>query len=145
VARHAKRRIGHYGAMPDLATPAPNADAWFTVPMLSGRLVHLEPLRLEHAPGYLAAAGTGEDAEEAFRWMALPGPRSVDEAAAQIVVALAARARGERFAYAQLDARPGEVIGSPSLYDVLPALRTLSIGHTGLGRRWWRTGHNTES
>jgi N-acetyltransferase len=131
--------------MPDRATPAPAPDAWFTMPVLSGCLVRLEPLTLEHAPGYLAAAGTGEAAEETFRWMALPAPRTVDEAAAQIVVALAARARGERFAYAQLDARTGEVIGSTSLYDVLPALRTVSIGHTWLGRRWWRTGHNTES
>ena len=26
-----------------------------------------------------------------------------------------------------------------------PAARALAIGHTWLGRRWWRTGHNTES
>jgi RimJ/RimL family protein N-acetyltransferase len=131
--------------MSDRARPAAAHDAWFTMPVLSGRLVRLEPLMLEHAPGYLGAAGTGDAAEETFRWLALPPPTTVEEATAQIVVALAARARGERFAYAQLDARTGEVIGSTSLYDVLPSLRTLSIGHTWLGRRWWRTGHNTES
>ena len=32
-----------------------------------------------------------------------------------------------------------------SLYEINPALRTLAIGHTWLGRKWWRTGANTES
>jgi RimJ/RimL family protein N-acetyltransferase len=39
----------------------------------------------------------------------------------------------------------GEVAGTTSLYDVAPATRTLAIGHTWLGARWWRRGHNTES
>ena len=42
-------------------------------------------------------------------------------------------------------ARSGDVAGSTSFYDVNPALRTLAIGHTWLARRFWRTGHNTES
>ena len=41
---------------------------------------------------------------------------------------------------------PGDrFIGTTSLYEVVPAVRTLAIGHTWLGRAWWRTGHNTES
>ena len=72
-------------------------------------------------------------------------PASLAGAHEQIVAALAARARGERFAYAQLDAHTGEVMGTTSYYDVVPALRTIAIGHTWLGTRWWRTGHNTES
>ena len=39
----------------------------------------------------------------------------------------------------------GEFAGSSSYYEVDPALRTIAIGHTWLGKRWWRTGHNTES
>ena len=35
--------------------------------------------------------------------------------------------------------------GTSSYYDIVPAVRTIAIGHTWLGRRWWRTGHNTES
>jgi RimJ/RimL family protein N-acetyltransferase len=58
---------------------------------------------------------------------------------------LAKRASGFRFPYAQIDARTGEFAGTTSYYDVNPALRTVSIGHTWLGKRWWRTGHNTES
>lgn len=120
-------------------------DHWYALPVLRGRLVRLEPLSIEHAPGYLAAAGAGEDAEEVFRWMSVAAPATQEAAEQHIYAALGARARGERFAYAQLDAGTGEVAGTTSLYEVVPALRTLAIGHTWLGRRWWRSGHNTES
>jgi N-acetyltransferase len=121
------------------------SDIWYALPVLSGDLVRLEPLAIEHAPGYLAAAGSGPDAEETFRWMYPPPPGSRPDAEQQILVALAARARGERLAYAQLDARTGQFIGTSSYYEINPALRGLGIGHTWLGKRWWRTGHNTES
>ena len=128
-----------------MAATAIDADLWYAMPVLSGSLVRLEPLAIEHAAGYLAAAGSGAEAEEAFRWMKVPAPASVEDAQTHIATALAARGRGERFAYAQLDASTGEVIGTTSLYDIVPALRTLAIGHTWLGPRWWRRGHNTES
>jgi N-acetyltransferase len=120
-------------------------DDWYTLPVLSGRLIRLEPLAYEHAEGYLAAAGTGDEAEEVFRWMYPAAPKSLDDARAHISAGLASRARGERFPYAQIDAASGEVAGTSSFYDVVPAVRTIAIGHTWLGRRWWRTGHNTES
>ena len=122
-----------------------SAAEWYALPVLSGTLVRLEPLAVEHAAGYRAAAGTGPEAEEAFRWMGVAAPTTPEPAHDQVVAALAARARGERLPYVQLDARTREVIGTTSLYDVVPAARTLAVGHTWLGRRWWRTGHNTES
>jgi RimJ/RimL family protein N-acetyltransferase len=129
--------------------PPASADAWYALPVLEGVLVRLEPLTVEHAPGYLAAAGTGADAEEVFRWLnpsgTLGAPASLDEARTHIMTALAARARGERFPYAQVDVASGLVIGTTSYYDVVPAVRTIAIGHTWLGRRWWRTGRNAES
>jgi RimJ/RimL family protein N-acetyltransferase len=115
------------------------------MPVHTGRLVRLEPMTIEHAPGYLSAAGTGADAEEVFRWLSESPPHTVDDAIGQIERALASRAQGQRFAYTQFDAVTGEFAGSTSLYDVNPALRTLAIGFTWLGRSWWRTGHNTES
>ncbi len=120
------------------------------MPVLQGERIRLEPLAVEHAGGYLAAAGTGEDAEEVFRWLRTPGsgraePLTLADAQNHIVHALAARARGERFAYAQIDVSTDSFAGSTSLYEVNPALRTLGIGHTWLGRPWWRTGHNTEA
>jgi RimJ/RimL family protein N-acetyltransferase len=126
-------------------------ELWYALPRLAGRLIRLEPLTLEHAPGYLAAAGSGPDAAEVFRWLH-PGPGAssrepvtLADAERQILVALAARARGERLPYAQVDAVTGEVAGTTSYYEVNPAARALAIGHTWLGRRWWRTGHNTEA
>jgi N-acetyltransferase len=122
-----------------------NSDLWYALPVLKGELIRLEPMTIEHAAGYLAAAGTGEGAAEVFRWLSTRAPRSTDEAREQVAAGLAARAAGVRFPYAQIDAVTGEFAGTTSLYDVVPALRTLAIGHTWLGRRWWRTGHNTES
>ncbi len=125
-------------------------DDWYAMPVLPGRLVSLRPLVAEDAEGYLAAAGTGPSAEEVFRWLNTVGsasgaPRTLDDARVDVAGALALRARGERFAYAQVDARTGEFAGSTSFYEVAPAVRALGIGHTWLGTRWWRTGHNTES
>lgn len=120
-------------------------DQWYAMPVHTGRLIRLEPMTIEHAPAYLAAAGADTDAEEVFRWLTEWPPRTVDDAAGQIERALAARARGQRFAYAQFDVGTGEFAGSTSLYEINPATRTLAIGFTWLGRRWWRTGHNTES
>jgi RimJ/RimL family protein N-acetyltransferase len=126
-------------------------EAWYALPVLSGSLIRLEPLAIEHAPGYLAAAGTGADAEETFRWLSPPSgaalrqPVTLADAEAHILDGLAARARGLRFPYAQVDAVTGEVAGTTSYYEVNPAVRAIAIGHTWLGKRWWRTGHNTES
>ncbi|MET0492596.1 MAG: GNAT family protein [Actinoplanes sp.] len=72
-------------------------------------------------------------------------PVTVDDAAAHIVAALGARARGSRLPYAQIDATTGEFAGTTSLADPDPGQRTVSIGYTWLGRRWWRSGMNTEA
>jgi len=130
--------------------PGVSDDLWWAMPVLAGRLIRLEPLALEHAPGYLAATGTGEAAAEVFRWMSPPGgavaqPVTLEDATRHIADALAARGRGARLPYAQIDAATGEFAGTTSFYEVNPALRTLSIGHTWLGRRFWRTPLNTES
>jgi RimJ/RimL family protein N-acetyltransferase len=136
---------GPAGIMPGMSD-----DLWWAMPALAGRMIRLEPLAAEHAPGYLAAAGTGEAAAEVFRWLSPPGgavaqPGTLEDATRHLAAALAARARGARLPYAQIDAATGEFAGTTSFYEVNPALRALGIGHTWLGQRWWRTGHNTES
>lgn len=120
------------------------------MPVLAGRLVRLEPLTVEHAPGYLEAAGDAGQAEEIFRWQspvggALAAPTTVDDAVRHVTAALAARARGRRFPYAQLDARTGGFAGTTSLTDLDPVQRSLTIGYTWLGQRWWGTGVNAEA
>ena len=103
-------------------------------------------MTVEHAAGYLAALGSAEDTEEILRWINVALPKTVDDAEQHVLAALAARARGERFAYAQYRRRhrPSSPARPRSTTCPRP-LRTLAIGHTWLGRRWWRTGHNTES
>jgi N-acetyltransferase len=66
------------------------------MPVLRGRRIRLEPLTLEHAPGYLAAAGRGAEGAEVFRWLSPPGgalaqPITVADATRHIAHALAAR------------------------------------------------------
>jgi N-acetyltransferase len=112
---------------------------------LVGTKVRLDPLLIEDAEGYFAAAHSDEGATEVFHWLADGPPRTTRQAQEQIAAALTARTRGERLAYAQRDLTTGQFIGTTSLYEVSPAVRTLAIGHTWLGRRWWRTGHNTDS
>jgi RimJ/RimL family protein N-acetyltransferase len=125
------------------------SDAWYALPVLGGRRVRLEPLAVEHAAGYLAAAGDGAEAAEVFRWLTTPGdtahPATIEDARRHILASLAARAGGVRFPYAQIDVTTGEFAGTTSYYEVNPGLRTVAIGHTWIGKRWWRTGFNTES
>lgn len=123
---------------------------WYAMPVLSGPRIRLEPLTIEHAPGYLAAAGPPAEAEEIFRWQsaaggALPVPTTLADATAHITTALAARATGKRLPYAQIDTRTGEFAGTTSLGDLDPVSRSLLIGYTWLGRRWWGTGANPEA
>jgi RimJ/RimL family protein N-acetyltransferase len=128
------------------ASPAPEPARWYAQETLVGAKVTLVPLQPEHAEGYAAAVRSDDGAEQVYRWLGrAPIPVTAELARAEILAALAARARGERFPFAQLDSVTGEVLGTTSYYDVVPELRTLSIGYTWLGRRWWRTGHNTES
>ena len=128
------------------ASPAPEPDRWFALTELHGPRVRLVPLRIEHADEYLAALHSDGGADEVVRWLGSgPAPKDVAGAEQQILTALAARARGERLAYAQLDAATGEFIGTTSFYEITPGARAIAIGHTWLGRRWWRTGHNTDS
>lgn len=126
------------------------SELWYALPVLSGVRVRLEPLALEHAAGYLAAAGTPEEAADVFRWLSPPSgpmaaPATLADARLHILEALRARAHGTRLAYAQFDAHSGEFIGTTSLYEINPVARSLAIGHTWLGRRWWRRGYNADS
>lgn len=129
--------------MPVPARPADNIPQWYALPVLTGEKVRLEPLAIEHAAGYFAASR--DHSEEVFRWLTLPPPHDEGAARDQIASALMARAAGDRLAYAQIDAATGEFAGTTSFYEVYPAVRAIGIGHTWLGRRWWRTGHNTDS
>jgi RimJ/RimL family protein N-acetyltransferase/nitroimidazol reductase NimA-like FMN-containing flavoprotein (pyridoxamine 5'-phosphate oxidase superfamily) len=122
---------------PYLADPSP----WHTAPVLRGRHVILEPLAPSHVDGLFAA--TADD--EVWHHLPTPRPRDRDDLAAQVTGMLRAQHLGERVAWAQRDALTGAVVGMTSYHDVDDDRRSLGIGHTVIGRPWWRTGINTEA
>jgi RimJ/RimL family protein N-acetyltransferase len=132
--------------MPASASPAPEPDRWYAQEELTGPKVRLVPLQYEHTAGHFSALHSDGGADQVVQFLGRgPAPVTEDEAREEILAALAARARGERFAFAQIDAGTGEFIGTTSFYEVSPATRSIAIGYTWLGKHWWRTGHNTDS
>jgi RimJ/RimL family protein N-acetyltransferase len=65
--------------------------------------------------------------------------------ATEVDGALQAFVAGARVPFVLRLASTGEVAGTTSYYDIDPANRTIAIGYTALGRRWWRTAVNTEA
>lgn len=114
---------------------------WHTAAPMRGHLVALEPLAPGHADGLLAAIGDDEV------WQFLPSlrPQTTEEMTEHIAVASRQQWQGERVSWAQCDPETGEVMGMTSYHDIDPVTRAVGIGHTILGRRWWRTGVNTEA
>ncbi|NRF68077.1 GNAT family N-acetyltransferase [Aquincola sp. S2] len=100
--------------------------------------VRLEPLGLQHEAGLAAAAADGELWK--LRITSVPAPH---ETRAYIETALAAREAGHRFAFVVLDAITGEVIGSSSYHDIVPALDRLEIGYTWYALSRQRSAVNT--
>jgi RimJ/RimL family protein N-acetyltransferase len=113
-------------------------DAWKNRPTLSGEHVRLEPLDAEHAEGLFEA---GSD-PAIWTWLAVRQPDEVEGMQGIIGKALA---DGTRLAWAQVDAKSGEVAGTTSFYQIDATNRILSIGHTWIGKRWQRTPLNSEA
>ncbi len=100
--------------------------------------VRLAPLGLEHEEGLKAAAADGELWN--LRVTSVPEP---DKTRAYIELALAGREAGHRFPFAVLDAASGEVLGSTSYHDIVPAIDRLEIGWTWYAKRVQRSAVNT--
>ncbi len=135
-------------AEPDagVTTPLPEylrpiRSAWLTAVPMRGEHVILEPLDLSHVEELFAA--TADD--EVYRWLTRTRPDSEAGLAGQVQEALRAYQRGLRVPWVQRSALTGEVIGTTSYHDLDEVNRVLGIGYTMLGRRWWRTGVNTEA
>ena len=116
--------------------------AAFTRPVepvaLAAGPIRLEPLARDHVPGLQAAAADGELWN--LRFTSVPAP---DETAAYVETALKGQADGQRLPFAVLDAATGEVLGSTSYHDIVPALARLEIGYTWYARRVQRSAVNT--
>lgn len=105
---------------------------------LSMRGVALVPLALSHEDGLRAAAADGELWK--LRITSVPEPQ---ETRGYIETALQMREAGQRFAFAVTDEASGQVLGSTSYHDILPAVKRLEIGYTWYAKRCQRTHINT--
>lgn len=114
---------------------------WFASVTLTGPGLTLTPLSLDDAAGYLQALGDDAAAAEVAAHLSFHPPRTLAEATAHVTQAITTPGR---LAYAQRSA-DGTIIGTTSFYDVDPALRALAVGHTWIGRPYWRSGVNTAS
>jgi len=102
--------------------------------------VRLEPLALHHEAGLRRAAADGE--LWTLRVTSVPDP---DGTRGYIERALQAFAEGHRLAFAVLDATSGEVIGSSSYHDIVPAVERLEIGYTWYAKSRQRTHVNASA
>jgi N-acetyltransferase len=102
---------------------------------LEARGVRLQPLTLAHEAGLKAAASDGELWK--LRITSVPEPQ---ETRAYIEAALQTT---NRFAFAVTDAVSGEVLGSTSYHDIVPAIQRVEIGYTWYAARCQRTHINT--
>ena len=100
--------------------------------------VRLEPLALSHEDGLRAAAADGELWK--LRITSVPEPH---ETRAYSETALKMREHGHRFAFAVRDDATGEVLGSTSFHDILPAVKRVEIGWTWYRKSVQRSHVNT--
>lgn len=96
----------------------------------------LEPLHLAHEAGLRAAAADG--ALWQLSYTSVPEP---EQTRAYIEQALAMQAAGHRLPFAVR--LGGEVVGSTSYHDIVPAIARLEIGYTWYAQRHWRSSLNT--
>jgi RimJ/RimL family protein N-acetyltransferase len=110
---------------------------------LAGRLVRLEPLRLEHAADLFA--GYDED-RSVFRWLPQPRPPETEAEMRTLVERhLALRDRGDEIAFAQVSAATGRAVGITKYLSIAIADSGLEVGGTWLAKAAQRTGVNREA
>ncbi len=107
---------------------------------LTGRIVRLEPLSMEHAPDLTLA---GRD-ESIWKFMRYGVVTTEEQMRALIQYLLEAQARGTDLPFAVVHLASGKAIGMTRYMDIQPANRALEIGGTWYAVAYQRTGVNTE-
>jgi RimJ/RimL family protein N-acetyltransferase len=105
---------------------------------LSDARVRLVPLGLEHVDALRAAAADGELWN--IRVTSVPDP---EDTQGYVERALQGRREGHRLAFAVIDLASGEVVGTTSYHDIVPAIDRLEIGFTWYAKRVQRSHVNT--
>jgi RimJ/RimL family protein N-acetyltransferase len=116
--------------------------SWRVPVTLGGPALQLTPLRLSDTHDFLTALGGPDEATEVLRYLSYYPPRDLEQTRAIILAALTDPVR---VPYAQRLADTGEFVGTTSFYEINEPLRSIAIGHTWIGRRFWRSGVNRES
>lgn len=109
---------------------------------LVGSVVRLEPLATRHSQELFAVLGNDD---EAWRWMIVKTPTSVEEMSAIVDRYLNDLILGTREPYAVVHLESKKTIGTTSFMDISRHDRTLEIGSTIYAREFWRTAVNTET
>lgn len=107
---------------------------------LTGSLVRLEPLGLEHLPG-LAEVGLDP---AIWRWT-VARPSSEADLRAWLDTALEAAHEGRELPFATIDAKTDRPIGSTRYLNFVPEHRRVEIGWTWLATGAQRSGANREA
>ena len=113
---------------------------WVEPVTLTGRLVRLEPLSLDHLDG-LAAVGL----DPAIWRFTVARPTDRDGLRRWIEAALAAAAAGTEQPFATIELGSGRPIGSSRYMSIVPDHRRLEIGWTWLTPSWQGRGANREA
>ncbi|HWO88252.1 MAG TPA: GNAT family N-acetyltransferase, partial [Gemmatimonadales bacterium] len=107
---------------------------------LEGRIVRLEPLRLQHVEPLSAVALD----PELWRWTWDP-VTSVADLRRYVETALAEEVEGRSLPFVIFDRKSGAPIGSSRYGNIAPRHRRLEIGWTWVGRAWQGKGANVEA
>jgi N-acetyltransferase len=114
-------------------------EAW-SVPVLEGRIVRLEPLAPEHEQGLWEASRD----PQTWRWLSVLQPQTREAWTAFLGQALAARAAGAELPLVTISHEDG-VVGSTRFLALRPEHRSVEIGWTWLHPSAWGTGANVEA
>jgi RimJ/RimL family protein N-acetyltransferase len=125
-------------ARPLALTPA--STPWVLPVVLTGRLVRLEPLSIDHVDDLTAA---GMDPSIWALTIARPTDRAGIEA--WVRSALAGAAAGIEVPFATIDLDSDRAVGSSRFMSIAPDHRRLEIGWTWLGTAYQRSGANREA
>src|SRR5215475_10438422 len=109
---------------------------------LQGSVVRLEPVRLEHVSCFWAVAKDSH--EEIFRWFpySMKTPQEFEQFVSRI---LDEEKRGDSVAFATVERRSDQIIGSTRFMNIDRINRRVEIGSTWIAPAWQRTAVNTEA
>jgi RimJ/RimL family protein N-acetyltransferase len=108
---------------------------------LTGRVVRLEPLRLEHAAELYAAS---REKSDLWQYMLARQPDSVEAMEQLIASTLQSQEAGECLPFAIVERERGCAVGETRYLNIMPRDHGLEIGSTWLAPSVQRSGINTE-